>query len=154
MSMDHSKAFTQAAIDVIGMVCGQTLTRGEAYTHHHTQIENAVAVYLGITGQLQGYVLVRFSEENAKALASAMMCGMPVEAIDDMAVSALSELGNMIMGSASTNLAAEGIVTDITTPTLLKGTVQIMQAGMTPLSIPLANESMRVVLDVALRESR
>lgn len=150
MEIKYSEPFVQSAIDIVAMICGQTLTQGEAYIHHHTEIENAVAVYLGIVGQLQGYVLIRFSEENAKVIASAMM-GMPVEVIDDMTVSALSELGNMIMGGASTNLAERDIVTDITTPTLLQGTVQIKQAGMTPVSIPLFNDSLRIVLDIALK---
>ena len=150
MENKYSEPFVRSAIDMVAMICGQTLTQGEAYIHHHTEIENAVAVYLGIVGRLQGYVLIRFSEENAKVIASTMM-GMPVEVIDDMAVSALSELGNMIMGSASTNLAAGGIMTDITTPTLLQGTVQIKQAGMTPVSIPLFNDSLRIVLDIALK---
>lgn len=150
MENKYSEPFVQSAIDIVAMICGQILTQGEAYIYRHTEIENAVAVYLGIVGQLQGYVLIRFSEENAKTIAGTMM-GMPIEVIDDMVISALSELGNMIMGGASTGLAAEGIITDITTPTLLQGTVQIKQAGMMPVSVPLFNDSLRIVLDIALK---
>lgn len=150
MEDKYSEPFVQSAIDIVAIICGQTLTQGEAYIHRHTEIGNAVAVYLGIVGQLQGYVLIRFSEENAKTIAGTMI-GMLIEAIDDMVISALSELGNMIMGGASTGLAVEGIITDITTPTLLQGTVQIKQAGMTPVSVPLFNDSLRIVLDIALK---
>lgn len=150
--INYTNAFTQSAIDTIAMITGESLAVGESYVHHHTEIENAVAVYLNLIGQLQGYVLIRFSIENAKTMASTMMMGMPIETIDDMAVSALSELGNMIMGGASTNLAASNIITDISTPTLIQGTVQLKQSDLDPVSIPLFNDNLRIVLDVALKE--
>ena len=42
-------------------------------------------------------------------MASKMMMGMPVTALDDMSISAISELGNMIMGNAATILLNKGI---------------------------------------------
>ncbi len=44
--------------------------------------------------------------------------GMPVTELDDMATSAISELGNMIMGNAATIFSTKGIVIDITPPTV------------------------------------
>ncbi len=137
-------ALAKAAIETLAMVCGQELQKGDAYKHRRTSIQNAIAVKLELTGDRAGTVLIRFNEENAKKTASAMMMGMPVEELDDMALSALAELGNMIIGGASIHLSEAGVNTDITTPTLLTGDVDITDT----ISIPLSNNDMRIVLDI------
>lgn len=146
-----TKAFTQAATDIITMLGGPALIEGESYQHRHTQIENSVAIYIGLVGQIQGYLLIRVSEEIAKRIASLLMGGMPVEQLDDMTISALSELGNMIAGSSATNLSVMGIEVDITTPTMLQGTVQISHADIMPVSVPLTGGDLRIVLDLGLK---
>lgn len=137
-------ALAKAAMETLAMVCGQELQQGDMYKHRRTSIPDSIAVKLNLTGDRNGSVLIRFSEENAKKTASAMMMGMPIEELDDMALSALAELGNMIMGGASIHLSEAGINTDITPPTMLTGDVDITDT----ISIPLSNEDMRIVLDI------
>lgn len=137
-------ALAKAAMETLAMVCGQELQQGDAYKHKRTSIPDSIAVKLNLTGDRNGSVLIRFSEENAKKTASAMMMGMPIDELDDMALSALAELGNMIIGGASIHLSEAGINTDITPPTMLTGDVDITDT----VSIPLSNEDMRIVLDV------
>lgn len=143
---------SQAAMDVLAMISGQTFTSGKTYIHKRTEIENSVAVILGLTGQLSGQVIIRFTEDNAKKLASVMMMGIPIENMDDMALSALSELGNMILGSASTILAEAGMITDITPPVTLHGSVKIKQDYAETITVPLTSENTRITLDITLRE--
>lgn len=50
-----------------------------------------------------------------------MMMGMPVDELNDMAKSALSELSNMLTANSSINFSNEGILLDISVPTLLCG---------------------------------
>lgn len=141
------KAVIKAATETISAVCGQELVMKQAYMHKRDVIDNAVAVTLEFTGGITGKVVIRFTEDNAKKTASAMMCGMPVEEIDAMAASALSELGNMIMGGAAINIAANGFNVDITTPQITQGSVNIKGKGYT-ISVPLENGNLRIVLDV------
>lgn len=148
----YAEAVTQSAIDMLAMVGGFSLTKGEPHIHNRTEITDSVAVYIGITGDYQGYVLIRFTTEDAKTIAGTMMGGLLLDSIDDMAISALSELGNMIMGNAGVTLSTSGVNTDITTPTFLQGTVKIKQAAMNPLSIPLTSDGIKVVLDVAVKK--
>jgi chemotaxis protein CheX len=56
----------------------------------------------------------------ALKVASTMM-GMPVESFDEMAQSAVSELGNMLAANACTEFAAGGVKADVSTPTLMYG---------------------------------
>lgn len=84
-------------------------------------LDKDITAFVGIIGNVRGNVSYSFDKKTACALASAMMMGMPVEAIDEMARSALSELANMFTGNASTVLYNEAIQIDITPPTLVMG---------------------------------
>jgi len=79
-----------------------------------------VVVIIGITGDIHGNVIYSMSEDVAKKIASTMM-GMNAEEFDDIAQSAVSELSNMLSASGCTELAAQGINADISTPTLMYG---------------------------------
>ena len=80
-----------------------------------------VAVIVGFTKQLRGNIVYNMSEDTAKYIASTMMMGMPVESMDDMAQSAISELANMLTANSATNLSQMGIEVDISTPILTIG---------------------------------
>lgn len=144
--MKSKQALAQAAIETIAMVCGQELLEEKSYKHNRTEIPDAVAIRLEMTGDIVGHVTIRFTEENAKKAASAMMMGMPIDMLDEMSLSALAELGNMIMGGATVHLEEQGIHTDITTPTLLTGAVNVKDT----ISVPLQNDNLRVVLDIQM----
>ena len=145
-----NEAIEPAATETFSMVCGQDLEVKPSYVHKHLEVENALAISLELTGDITGRVLVRFTEDNAKQIASAMMMGMPVEELDDMSVSALAELGNMIMGGASSHLAEEGVVTDITTPTVLRGKVLLSYPNSETVTVPLQNSAVRITLDISI----
>lgn len=82
---------------------------------------SGIAISVGITGDVKGNVIYMISEEGGKRIACKMMMGMPVEELDDMAKSALSELSNMLTANASINYFNDGINTDISTPVLVTG---------------------------------
>lgn len=50
-----------------------------------------------------------------------MMMGLPVEELNEMAQSALSELSNMLTANASINFSNIGVNVNISTPTLMYG---------------------------------
>ncbi len=83
-------------------------------------ITPGVIVIIGVVGDLHGNVIFAMSEDIAKTIASTMM-GMPVDAFDDMAQSAVSELSNMLAANACIELSGRGITADISTPTLMYG---------------------------------
>lgn len=82
---------------------------------------SGIVVVLGIVGDVSGNVVYTLDEASAKGIASTMMMGMPIEALDDMAKSALSELTNMLTATAATGFASLGMMADISTPTMLQG---------------------------------
>ena len=108
-------------------------------------------IIIGVTGEMKGQVLLSMSEEDACNIAS-KMCMMEVKQIDDFAASALSELGNMIMGNASTVFSSNGIGIDITPPTLSHGEVSFTNTYAKNLCVPLTFDSTTIELYLALKQ--
>lgn len=80
-----------------------------------------VMIIIGIIGDVRGNVIYSTNVDCAKMIASAMMMGAPVNELDELAQSAISELTNMLTATAATNFYAEGINVNISTPTLMYG---------------------------------
>jgi len=89
----------------------------KAVDHQYTT-EDLTAI-LGVSGQLQGNVLYGFGGGTAIAVASAMI-GETVTELDDMSMSALGELANMITGNAATQLSAKSYECDISPPLIIE----------------------------------
>ena len=102
---------------------------------------------------MRGQVFLGMDTSTACDIASRMMMGMPVETLDDMANSAISELGNMIMGNAATIFANQKILIDITPPTLCRGSLKISTPNTQNICIPLVSEEgIQIDMDVAIRK--
>ena len=81
------------------------------------------------------------------------MIGVEVTSLDEMAWSALSELGNMITGNAATLLSQNGYDLDITPPSVIRGTDVEVSTRVPALVVPLSTPFGRVEINVALEEN-
>ncbi|WDI01637.1 chemotaxis protein CheX [Paenibacillus urinalis] len=100
-------------------------------------LEDHIWILIGMTGQLNGKVVFGIQEQVALRIVSAMMGGYVISEMDEMGQSAISELGNMISGNASTILYNQGIAVDITPPQVTKSSHPAMDVVTQALSIPL-----------------
>jgi len=83
-----------------------------------------VVTNIGFTGALEGNILYSFTENVAKDIVNNMMDGMmKIEDINDMAISAIGELGNMVSGSIATNLEKYGYNIIVTPPSVFTGKI-------------------------------
>ena len=80
-----------------------------------------VMIIVGILGDIKGNVIYGITIDDAKKIASAMMMGMPVNELDELAQSAISELTNMLTANVATNFSNDNIIINISTPTLIHG---------------------------------
>lgn len=94
---------------------------------------NDKGVLIGITGSLQGRLIIEGNEDVFSKIGEAMF-GMPLEG--DMLDSFTGELGNMIAGNLATSIANTGVDMDITPPSLLIGNTQITEFDK-GLSLPI-----------------
>ncbi|MCE5170132.1 chemotaxis protein CheX [Paenibacillus profundus] len=110
--------FLQSACTVIEQIVQVRPERGELEMLSWSGAHD-FRIQVGLTGQLSGHVAFGLNEDVAIKMASAMMGGFPLEALDTIGESAISELGNMISGNATTLMYNQGLRVDITPPQLL-----------------------------------
>lgn len=153
MKVEYINPFLKASVEVLRMMAQMEFTMGKPYLKTSPFTAENMIIVVGITGEIRGQAVISMSLEMAKTIASAMMMGMPVDEMDEMAKSALSELGNMIMGNSATLLFNQGVNIDITPPTLMMGeNMSISSAQMTTLSVPLNSDNGTITFDISVKE--
>lgn len=137
MKAEYINPFLESANIVLHQVVNVKPTTGKLGIKDVKFVENHIWIQIGVSGQMSGDVVFGLHETVALRLVSAMMGGFAVTEMDEMGKSAISELGNMISGNASTILFNQGVKVDITPPKLIES-AEI--AGFQPrkaLTIPL-----------------
>lgn len=132
--------FLQSTLSVFEAVAQDKLTVGKPSLTSLIFPDKTFISQAGLTGTIKGQMLLVLEEEQAKIVASKMMCGMPVNEIDEMASSALNELCNMIMGNTATLFSTQDILVDITPPISVFGADIKMNSKVSSLKIPFFKE--------------
>ena len=152
INVDYINPFLMAATGIIKDICQIEMKIGKPYVKETAFADDSVIIMIGITGEMRGQVMIVLSYTKALEIASKMMMGMPVEKLDEMSISAISELGNMIMGNAATIFSTKGILIDITPPTVCRGNLTIAQSFAQNICVPLSGGDITIELDVVLHE--
>ena len=150
INVDYINPFLMAATGIIKDICQIEMKVGKPYVKETAFADDSVIIMIGITGEMRGQVMIVLSYTKALEIASKMMMGMPVTALDDMSASAINELGNMMMGNAATILSTKGIAMDITPPTLCRGNVYLKQSYSQNICVPLTSDEIHMELDIAI----
>lgn len=150
-NVDLINPFLMASSSVIRDVCQCELKVGKPYIKGGKFQADTVMVMIGLTGELRGQVMLLFNEKNALTVVSRMAM-MDVTEMNEMAVSAISELTNMIMGNAATILSTKGIVVDITPPTFCHGSFSMNMGYTKDVCVPLLSDGETFVeVDIAIK---
>lgn len=149
-SVEYINPFLMAATSVIKDICQVNMKIGSPYVKTTEFANDSVIIMIGVTGEVRGQVLMAFPEKDALLVASRMMMGMEITQLDDMSVSAINELGNMMMGNAATVFSTKGIAMDITPPTLCRGNVYLKQSYSQNICVPLVSDEISMELDIAI----
>ncbi len=153
MKVEYINPFIKATTEVFKTMLNMEITTGKPYIKASPYVADTLMIMVGITGEIRGQATLSMSEDLAKRTASTMMMGMPVEELDELSKSALSELANMIMGNSATLLFNAGVNIDITPPTLMMGeNMQISAGSMRTVCVPLISDLGEVMLDVSVKE--
>ncbi len=112
-----------------------------------------VHVFLGITGDLYGTVLLSTAKKSALQIASAM-AGMNFKEFDDISASALQELLNVTAGGASTRLSEMSLRTEITPPMLVTGDKIDVRLSLPMISVRLGINSIDVYLNLSVKKRK
>ncbi|MGN7299577.1 chemotaxis protein CheX [Ferdinandcohnia sp. SAFN-114] len=86
-------------------------------------LQISFGVLIGFTGDVKGKFVLKGNDSLFGSIGETMY-GMALEG--EMLSSFAGELGNMIAGGMATNLAEDGVLTDITSPTIMKGDTALL----------------------------
>ncbi|QHT62639.1 chemotaxis protein CheX [Paenibacillus lycopersici] len=137
MKAEYINPFLESAKIVIEQVVQVRPSTGQPGMKEIELADNYIWIQIGINGQINGDIVFGLHEHVALKMVSAMMGGYPIDAMDEMGRSAISELGNMISGNASTMLFGQGVKVDITPPKVLHSAQSVQFNVTRALTIPL-----------------
>lgn len=122
MKAEVINPFLESARHVIEQVIQVSPSTGNLGVKEISLLEDHIWILIGMTGQMKGDIVFGLKEQVALRMISVMMGGYVLTEMDEMGQSAISELGNMISGNASTILSNQGVNVDITPPKVLRST--------------------------------
>ncbi len=123
MKADHIYPFIQASQKGMQEITGISPIPREVYLKDTFDQDDHLVVLIGLIGDIEGSVMMSLKMSFVCKITSIMLGGMPVTEVDEVAISAVSELCNMILGNAASIFAQNNINVDITPPSVIKGEV-------------------------------
>ena len=121
MDVKYVNPFIESFATVMPQLGFGSIKKGNLSVKGKDIVYSGVIVIVGLVGAIKGNIVYCIDMEDAKKIASTMMMGMPVDKLDELSQSALSELTNMLTANAATCFSAMDVTIDISTPTLLYG---------------------------------
>jgi chemotaxis protein CheX len=142
-----------AAQTVIESMLQPPASSGTPFFNEEPLLKYEIKVLVGVLGDLQGQVICGMSNQTAAMIASQMLGMEPQAKLDALGESAICELKNIIVGTASTNLSLHGYRCTITPPLLITGREipEFLKHIHTALAIPIDTPCGRVEINLALR---
>jgi chemotaxis protein CheX len=148
---EHLEPFLVGAREVLHAELGVAVERGALRLEAGSHTTQDVTAIVGITGQLNGLAVYGMSRATALAVLGKLM-GAPVADLDDLALSGIGELGNVITGRAATLLAQQGVRADVAPPVLLAGAgSRVSTGGIQRLVVPLVTALGTVEAQLAVK---
>lgn len=143
--MKYAEVFIEAFDAVMESFLAKQLVRADVKPREIGIGDRDICVFMGIVGDLSGHILMSMDEKTGKSLASEMMGGMEIAEVDELVISAVGELCNMIMGNACASLGTDDTDVDITPPTMVEGGEALKLPVKSAYNISLLFESLETI---------
>jgi len=120
MDVNHINPILAAFSEIIPQIGFNSIVKTKLSLVGSSIDYSGILINIGLHGTIKGVVLIGMSLESAKRFASKMMMGMEVDTFDQLAQSAIAEMGNMVCANACTqfnNIGINGL--DISPPTVM-----------------------------------
>ena len=141
MQLEMVNPFVEASYDTIHEFIQEELKRSDITLLDKDSIVKGVAIRISFKNKKDSAVIVNMDEKVATEVVSKLM-GEEISDWDEVAISALAEVGNLLSGRAVTKLEAEDVELDIDPPEV----IFTKDSG----EFALSDESMNVILDTSL----
>ena len=151
-SLDYVRVFLRASQRYLAEVLGEVPKRGQPVFQVDASLAlQEINISIGVTGDLRGLVNFGMDKPTLLAIASTMMMENCTE-LDELSISAVMELSNIISGNARTGLSELGKFSDITPPTYFAGKAVVGSwHRMRAMSVPMILSKGTVFVTVGIR---
>jgi chemotaxis protein CheX len=151
INVEHINPFLMASTKILKDMCFLDTKIGKPFVGDLNFLQDTLVILIGVTGEMRGQVMITLENPVACDIASKMIM-MPITQMDELAQSAICELGNMILGNAATIFSTKGIQIDITPPTVGYGKMTFQQKFAQNICIPLSFELDKVInINIAIQ---
>jgi chemotaxis protein CheX len=127
LNVEHLNPFVASAVHVLEAQ-GLGVEREALRLHSSPVAGHEINVMVGITGEVQGQVILGMERDTALLIARRMI-PFEVTDFDELAQSAVQELTNILGGNASANFERLGIQTNLSVPSMLIGKDIVISTG-------------------------
>lgn len=153
MKTTYSNIFIHAWNTVLESFSSKHILDAAIHPPQGCRSNRDILVSMGIVGDISGQVYLSMDAKTGQMIASEMLGGMEISEVNELVISAVGEMCNMIMGNACSDISTEHISNvDITPP------VVIADGDLPPFSVrPLYHisfmleDSNSIDFDVALQ---
>jgi chemotaxis protein CheX len=151
MKAEIVNTFVRSAQGVLQSEVGSPINIGQLSVQTAPYTSQHITTIIGITGDIQGVILLGLSQDAAKTLMSHMV-GRTDGNLDELAQSAMAEMTNVIAGTSVTNLSNDGYHCTISPPTVVLGSGTIISTlSLQRLVLPLVTPCGQVEMQLALK---
>jgi len=113
--------FAKSGKDLLLQILNLEVKEEESYIVQEIKTQNYISVIIGLSGFVKGWVIINYSEEIGKKIASSMMNWIPIIILDDQVKNSICEISTMIVGNAIAKIYDSGVAIDLIPPILVYG---------------------------------
>jgi len=152
MRIEYIDPIVESAIAVIAEFTGSPVERGDMKLHGDSSASKDVAAIIGMTGDVDGRIIMEMDSRTALAMAG-IMNREPFTRLDRLALDSLMELSNIVVARAVSTLNDRGFSFRLTPPLIFTGSNLSFFSSLSleTLIIPLHTKAGDCNLNVSLR---
>jgi len=152
MRLDYIEPIIESAVSVLAEFTAAPVERGDMKLHGNSSASKEVAAIIGMTGDVDGRVIIEMDEATAVAMAG-IMNQEPFKTLDRLALDCLMELANVMAARAVSSLNDRGFLFRLTPPLIFTGDnlAFFSNLNLETLVIPLRTKAGDFNLNVSLR---
>ena len=152
MRLDYINPIIDSVIKALTELSGGKVERGYVKLQHRSSASKEVATIIGMTGDVDGRIIIEMNNDTALALAGIMNQATFTE-LDQLALDTLMELANIVVARAVSTLNDHGFAFRLTPPMIFTGSNLdfFSSLNLETLVVPLEANAGQLNLNVALR---
>lgn len=153
MKAEYANVFIRSAVHVFKKELNINMSRQSLVKKNAPIPGLPVCIILGITGHVRGQVVYSLDKSFAQDITHAMLPNKLPHELKKYINSAVGEIGNMITGQASIELAGQDKIINLTPPAVFSGDQMVVDfLEMPTVSLRLLSEMGMLEINIAIME--